>query len=198
MESRKIKEITVHALLIAIMAIMAFTPLGYIKIGVVQMTLMCIPLIAGIFFGGKKSGLLLGFVFGLTSFVQCFGSDVFGTTLFSINPFYTVILCFLTRMAVGFAVGLIYDLMKSYGVKSVASYTVISFLTPILNTLLFVGTFILLFRNSEYFISLQSTFGTTNLLAFAAAFCGLNALLEVILCGVVGVPLCKALERTRR
>lgn len=195
--NNKVREITVHSLLIAIMAIMAFTPLGYIKIGIVQMTLMCIPVIAGIFFGGKKSGIILGFVFGLTSFVQCFGMDAFGTTLFSISPAYTVILCFITRILMGFTVGLIYDLFKKYKVKSIASYAVISVLTPVLNTILFVGTFILLFRNTEYFTTLQETLGATNLFAFAAAFAGLNALLEVILCGAVGIPLCKALEKTR-
>lgn len=195
MDSKKIKTLTIHALLIAIMAIMAFTPLGYIKIGIVQMTLMCMPVTAGIFFGGKKTGLILGFVFGLTSFIQCFGMDPFGTSLFSFNPIFTAILCFVTRMLMGFIVGLIFDLLKSHNVKSIFSYTVISVLTPMLNTLFFVVTFILLFRNSEIFANLTETFGTTNLFAFFAAFCGLNAVLEIVLNTVVGIPMCKALEK---
>lgn len=198
MNNLKIRNLTVHALLIAIMAIMAFTPLGYIKIGIVQMTLMCIPLIAGIWFGGKKSGLLLGFVFGLTSFVQCFGMDAFGTALFSINPFYTAILCFITRMLVGFIVGLIFDALKKYKVKRIASYGVISILTPVFNTLLFVSCFILLFSGTEYFKGLQETFGTDSIIGFAAAFCGLNAVLEIALCTVIGIPMCKALERVKK
>lgn len=198
MDSKKIKSLTIHALLIAIMAIMAFTPLGYIKVGVVQMTLMCIPVSAGIFFGGKKTGLVLGFVFGLTSFVQCFGMDAFGTTLFSMSPVKTAVMCFVPRMLMGFLVGLIFELLQKSNTKNVFSYAVMSLLTPVLNTLFFVVAFILFFRGTEIFTNLEQTFGTTNLFSFFVAFCGLNALLEIILNGVVGIPMCKALEKVKK
>ena len=198
MDSQKIKGLTIHALLIAVMAIMAFTPLGYIKVGVVQMTLMCIPVSAGIFFGGKKTGLVLGFVFGLTSFVQCFGMDAFGTTLFSMSPIKTAVMCFVPRMLMGFLVGLIFELLQKSNTKNILSYAVMSLLTPMLNTLFFVVAFILFFRGTEIFIKLEQTFGTTNLFSFFVAFCGLNALLEIILNGVVGIPMCKALEKVKK
>lgn len=198
MDSKKIKGLTIHALLIAVMAIMAFTPLGYIKVGVVQMTLMCIPVSAGIFFGGKKTGLVLGFVFGLTSFVQCFGMDAFGTTLFSMSPIKTAVMCFVPRMLMGFLVGLIFELLQKSNTKNIFSYAVMSLLTPVLNTLFFVVAFILFFRGTEIFINLEQTFGTTNLFSFFVAFCGLNALLEIILNGVVGIPMCKALEKVKK
>lgn len=198
MDSKKIKGLTIHALLIAVMAIMAFTPLGYIKVGVVQMTLMCIPVSAGIFFGGKKTGLVLGFVFGLTSFVQCFGMDAFGTTLFSMSPVKTAVMCFVPRMLMGFLVGLIFELLQKSNTKNIFSYAVMSLLTPVLNTLFFVVAFILFFRGTEIFINLEQTFGTTNLFSFFVAFCGLNALLEIILNGVVGIPMCKALEKVKK
>lgn len=198
MDSKKIKGLTIHALLIAVMAIMAFTPLGYIKVGVVQMTLMCIPVSAGIFFGGKKTGLILGFVFGLTSFVQCFGMDAFGTTLFSMSPVKTAVMCFVPRMLMGFLVGLIFELLQKSNTKNIFSYAVMSLLTPMLNTLFFVVAFILFFRGTEIFINLEQTFGTTNLFSFFVAFCGLNALLEIILNGVVGIPMCKALEKVKK
>lgn len=198
MDSKKIKNLTIHALLIAIMAIMAFTPIGYIKIGTVQMTLMCIPVTAGIFFGGKKTGLLLGFVFGLTSFVQCFGMDAFGTSLFSMSPVKTALMCFVPRMLMGFLVGLFFELFKKSKVNNIFSYVVISLLPPMLNTLFFVTAFIAFFKGTEIFTSLEQTFGTTNLFAFFAAFCGLNAVLEVVLNTVVGIPMCKALEKVSK
>lgn len=198
MDSKKIKNLTIHALLIAIMAIMAFTPIGYIKIGAVQMTLMCIPVTAGVFFGGKKTGLILGFVFGLTSFVQCFGMDPFGTSLFSMSPVKTAVLCFVPRMLMGLLVGLFFDLLKKSNARSIFSYVVISLLPPILNTLFFVSAFIVFFKGTEIFTSLEQTFGTTNLFAFFAAFCGLNAVLEVVLNTVVGIPMCKALEKVSK
>lgn len=198
MDSKKIRQLTIHALLIAIMAIMAFTHLGYIKVGVVQMTLMCLPVSAGIFFGGKKTGLLLGFVFGLTSFVQCFGMDSFGTTLFSMSPVKTALMCFVPRMLMGFLVGLVLELLLKSKTNKYFSYAVMSLMTPMLNTLFFVTTFILFFRGTDLFTGLEETFGTTNLFAFFVAFCGLNALLEIILNGVVGIPMCKALEKVKK
>lgn len=198
MNSKKIKELTIHALLIAIMAIMAFTPLGYIKIGVVQMTLMCLPVAAGIFFGGKKTGLILGFIFGLTSFVQCFGMDPFGTSLFSMSPVKTALMCFVPRMLMGFLAGLVFELLVKSKLNNIVSYAVMSLMIPMLNTLFFVTAFILFFRNTEIFASLQETFGTTNLFAFFAAFCGINAVLEIVLNGVVGIPMCKALEKVKK
>lgn len=198
MNSKKIRDLTIHALLIAIMAIMAFTPLGYIKIGVVQMTLMCLPVAAGIFFGGKKTGILLGFVFGLTSFIQCFGMDSFGTTLFSMSPVKTALMCFVPRMLMGFLAGLVFELLMKSKLNNIVSYAVMSLIIPMLNTLFFVTTFIVFFKGTELFTSLEETFGTTNLFAFFAAFCGINAVLEIILNGVVGIPMCKALEKVRK
>lgn len=198
MNSKKIRDLTIHALLIAIMAIMAFTPLGYIKIGVVQMTLMCLPVAAGIFFGGKKTGILLGFVFGLTSFIQCFGMDSFGTTLFSMSPVKTALMCFVPRMLMGFLAGLVFELLMKSKLNNIVSYAVMSLIIPMLNTLFFVTTFIVFFKGTEFFTSLEETFGTTNLFAFFAAFCGINAVLEIILNGVVGIPMCKALEKVRK
>lgn len=198
MNSKKIRDLTIHALLIAIMAIMAFTPLGYIKIGVVQMTLMCLPVAAGIFFGGKKTGILLGFVFGLTSFIQCFGMDSFGTTLFSMSPVKTALMCFVPRMLMGFLAGLVFELLMKSKLNNIVSYAVMSLIIPMLNTLFFVTTFIVFFKGTELFTNLEETFGTTNLFAFFAAFCGINAVLEIILNGVVGIPMCKALEKVRK
>lgn len=195
MNNKKIRDLTIHALLIAIMAIMAFTPLGYLKIGVVQMTLMCLPVTAGIFFGGKKTGLLLGTVFGLTSFVQCFGLDAFGTTLFSMSPVKTALLCFGPRMLMGFLVGLIFEALQKSKLNKFVSYTAASLLPPVFNTILFVTTFILFFKGTEFYAGLEDTFGTTNVFLFFASFCGINAVLEAVLNTVVGIPMCRALEK---
>ena len=75
------------AILAAILILMAFTPLGYLKVGTISITFLTLPVVIGAILLGPLSGAILGGVFGLTSFAQCFGMDVFGTTLMGINPF---------------------------------------------------------------------------------------------------------------
>ena len=74
------------ALLIAIILIMAFTPIGYIKTFGLEITLIVVPVAVGAVVLGPAAGAILGGVFGLTSFIQCFGMSAFGAMLLSINP----------------------------------------------------------------------------------------------------------------
>ena len=77
------------AVLIAIMLILAFTPLGYLRIGPLAISLMTIPVVIGAMILGPAGGAVLGLVFGLTSFYQCFAGDPFGAALVAMNPFFT-------------------------------------------------------------------------------------------------------------
>ena len=61
------------ALLVAIILIMAFTPIGYIKTAGLEIALLVVPVAVGAVVLGPKGGAILGAVFGITSFIQCFG-----------------------------------------------------------------------------------------------------------------------------
>ena len=141
----KIYKLTLTAVLTALIFVMAFTPIGYLKIGVVSITFLTIPVIIGAIVGGPVVGLVLGIMFGATSFIQCFGMDAFGTTLFGINPVFTFIMCFIPRALMGLFCGLIYKGFKAK--KHVAVGTAVtSFCGGFLNTLLFVGFLLLQYR----------------------------------------------------
>lgn len=58
------------AILIALMLIFSFTPVGYIPLGFVDITLMCLPVLIGTFVLGLRSGLGLAAVFIATSLIQ--------------------------------------------------------------------------------------------------------------------------------
>ena len=65
MKNQKIKRMSLLAMLLAIELVLLMTPLGYLRIGPLSLTMMHIPvIIAGIVLG-KEAGLILGFVFGL-------------------------------------------------------------------------------------------------------------------------------------
>ncbi len=74
------------ALMVAIIFVMAFTPLGYFQTMGLSITFLTVPVAVGAIILGPKGGAICGLAFGITSFMQCFGMGAFGTMLFSINP----------------------------------------------------------------------------------------------------------------
>lgn len=77
---QKTNELVLTGLFTAIIIIMAFTPLGYIPLVVINATIIHIPVILGSLFCGPKKGAFLGFVFGFTS---CLKATIVGGTLSS-------------------------------------------------------------------------------------------------------------------
>ena len=191
----KTKRIVLYGLFIAIILLMAFTPIGYIKMPFVEITLITIPVIVGAVTMGPVAGLVLGTVFGLTSFAQCFGMSKFGTTLFSINPFFTFIICVVARALMGYLCGVIFKAFEKRGNTSVWAFGVSSVAGALLNTLFFVGFLLILFGNSDYILTMR---GGANVLAFLAAFVGINGLVEAIACGIVGTAIAKALHKVTK
>ena len=191
----KTKRIVLYGLFIAIILLMAFTPIGYIKMPFVEITLITIPVIVGAVTMGPVAGLVLGTVFGLTSFAQCFGMSKFGTTLFSINPFFTFIICVVARALMGYLCGVIYKAFEKRGNTSVWAFGVSSVAGALLNTLFFVGFLLILFGNSDYIMAMRAG---ANVLAFLAAFVGINGLVEAIACGIVGTAISKALHKVTK
>ena len=61
------------ALMVAIIIVMALTPLGYIKTPGLSVTLLTIPVTIGAVMLGPAGGAVCGAAFGLTSFYQTFG-----------------------------------------------------------------------------------------------------------------------------
>ncbi|MEE1247368.1 MAG: ECF transporter S component, partial [Acutalibacteraceae bacterium] len=55
-----IYKLTLTAVLTALIFVMAFTPLGFLKIGVVSITFLMIPVVIGAIIGGPAVGAVLG------------------------------------------------------------------------------------------------------------------------------------------
>lgn len=89
------------ALFVAIILLMAFTPIGYIKTAGLEITLIVVPVAVGAVTLGPTAGAILGGAFGITSFIQCFGMSAFGAILLEVNPFFTFLVCVPTRILEG-------------------------------------------------------------------------------------------------
>lgn len=195
MKKLSIRNFVVLALLIAILLLMSMTPLGYLNIGPLAITLNVIPLAVAAVALGPVGGLICGCVFGLTSFLQCLGvggSSAMGVMLFSINPFLAFVQRFVPRALDGLLLGWIYRGLSKKA-KPYVACAITGFLSAFLNTLLFMTALLVLFGGTEY---VQGLVAGRNLLVFVCAFVGVNAVAEMaaatILTGAVGAALGKA------
>lgn len=183
------------SLLIAIIILMAFTPIGYLKVGPLEMTLIVVPVAIGAVVLGPTAGAILGAVFGITSFVQCFGMSPFGAVLLSINPIYTFIVCVVTRILMGWITGLIYAALRKRKKIRKVSVAISNLCCPLLNTLFFMGALILFFYQTDYIQSLVQGYGASNALIFVILFVGINGLVEALVCFVAGTAVSEILLR---
>lgn len=193
LEKKSTKWLVRMGVFVAIIVLMSFTPIGYLKVGAIEITFLMIPVSIGAIVLGERSGAILGGVWGLTSFIQCFGMSAFGAALLGINPILTFITCMIPRILVGYLTGLIFKVLrKSDKTKNVVSFVAASLAAPIINTLLFIVFVIVFFGGSDFIVGLRDG---RNLLAFFVWFVGLNGLIEAIVAFVVGGAISKAVYR---
>ena len=182
MKNTKTQTLTRVALLCALLILMSFTPLGYMPLGPFAVTFLTIPVIVGALTSGPATGAFLGFVFGITSFINAF-SNPMGTVFLNINPFYTFILCVVPRVLEGFLCGLCYKILNRNGKDSMLSVIVSSASCPILNTVLYMSALVLLFGNTEYILNMRAG---QNILMFVVTFVGMQAVVEAVVCTIIG------------
>ena len=154
---------------------------------------LCIPIAIGATVLGPTAGLILGTLFGITSFVQCFGMDTFGTAMLSINWFYTFIICVVARALMGWFTGLIAKgLGKVFEGKTVGKFNlndlIATILCPVMNTAFFLGFMAILFGSIE-------VMGLNVITAVVIPALSINCILEIIACFVVGSAVSIAVKK---
>ena len=184
----KVLHRTQLALLTAILLLMAVTPLGYLRIGALSITFLTIPVVIGATALGTTDGAFLGLVFGITSYAQCFGMDPFGTTLCGIDPFYTAVMCIVPRVLIGpVSSGLLHLMNKVIKTDShhvgrrMIKHMLCCLAGAMTNTVLFVGLFVGLFGQTEFFWSLGN-----SVLEVVGVLVTVNAVVEALVCTFVG------------
>ena len=194
MRNTKTSNMTIMALMTAVLLIFACTPIGTIPIGPLSISLNMIPVAICAIAMGPAGGAAAGAIFGLLSFLQCFGIGIpsgMGIILVGINPVLAFIQRFVPRLLDGLLLGYIFRAVSKKNVYVACAVT--GFFSAFLNTVFFMTALVLLFGNTEY---VQGLIAGRNVIVFICAFVGVNAVVEMVVAtlitGAVGSALFRA------
>ena len=190
----------------AIICIMAFTPfLGYIPLGFTRATIIHIPVIIASLLMGPKKGGVLGFLFGLTSFINNTINPT--ATSFVFTPFYSlgdvsggigsVIICFIPRILVGIVPYFVYKLVlrlssettKKRGVSNIG--LVLAGISGALVNTLLVMNLIYIFFGDAYIKASEKAVSLGYMVILSII--GINGVPEAIIAGILTLCIGKVL-----
>ena len=191
-----IRWLTQLALLVAILLVLNYTPLGYLQIGPLSASLLTVPVAIGAMTMNPMAGAILGGVFDATSFIQALeGKSAMGAALFQVSPVNTFILCVGMRVLMGLCTGLIFNAVKNFDKPGTWSYILSAMCAPALNTLFFMGYIVLAFYGCDYVQNLVSVKGAANPFMFVVLLVGVQGVAEFLVSGILGGIVARAVRK---
>lgn len=194
MKQNKTRTMVLHAIFISIIMILTFVPfLGYIPIGPLRVTTLHIPvIIAGIILG-KKSGAIIGFLFGLSSLTVNTISPTVVSFVFS--PFISgnimsAVIAIVPRIMIGWIAGFIFFELNKKNVHEVVGMSISAFIGSLTNTILVLGGIYILF-GSSYANAIGKSF--QELLPYLVVMVATQGVVEAIVGSIIAVIVSKAL-----
>lgn len=157
----KYRDFVLLALFTAIVFVLGLTPLGMVPLGFIKATTLHIPVIIGCLLLGPRYGAVLGFMFGLVSFLSNTMSPA--ALSFAFTPLIplpgtpngsplSLIICFVPRILVGVVPWFVYrglqKLMKESSRGEILSMAIAGASGAILNTGLVMSLIYFLFRDA--------------------------------------------------
>ncbi len=208
MTNKKLIEFVETALLIAVIFLLTFVPnIGYIPINpAINVTIIHIPVIIGSIILGPKKGALLGFAFGLSSFIK---NTFFSTSAMSfvfsplthisvgyyLGALYSLIICFIPRILVGVVPHYVYKLLKKKIPDSISLF-VSGVLGSLTNTILVMSLIGILF--SKEYTQMLGEKAANGIFYFIGITICTNGILEAVVAAVLCAVIVKALVKARK
>lgn len=184
--TKKTTQFTRLAILVALLVVLAYTPLGFIAIPPISITLMHIPVIIGSLMLGASYGGVLGLVFGLISMIKATTSpnpaDLVFSPFASGLPLASLIMCIGPRVVLGVLPALLNKWLVKVFKHSGISYALSACLSTGVHTLLVLGALSLFFKA----LPIQTIF---------VYIIGVNGVLEMIAAGILAVGICVPLQK---
>ena len=192
------------ALFAALIIILAFTPfLGYIPLGFTRATIIHIPVIIGSLMLGPKKGAFLGFVFGMTSFINNTMNPT--ATSFVFTPFFelgevhggigSVIICFVPRLLVGVVPWYVYRGLERISGKQMLSLAAAGIAGALTNTLLVMNLIYVFFRTAY---AAANNVAEGAVYTFILSIIGMNGVPEAVVSAVLVSIICRVLFQYRQ
>lgn len=194
------------ALLTALMVAMDMTGLAMIPLPGQYASIATVPVAVGAMLLGPLAGGILGGVMGCISFFNALRTGFATLTLAGYSGAALVGLSLanslLPRVAMGFLTGWVFRLAKKLDKKHTLCYYIGGLAAPLLNTLLYMGVLIAILLHAptlEASLSpeLMAAF-RDNVLLFAAAYVGVQALIEAIVGCLISGSIGKILSRVTK
>ena len=175
-----VRWLTQLALLVAILLVLNYTPLGYLQIGPLSASLLTVPVAIGAMTMNPMAGAILGGVFGATSFIQAVeGKSAMGAALFQVSPAGTFVVCFVARVLMGLCTALIFNALRKAMPKNEKLACFLGGLSaPVLNTVFFMGALVLFFYRTDYIQGFVTALSAANPLVFVLLFVGVQGVVE--------------------
>ena len=197
------------AMLLAIEAIVCFTPLGSLPaIGPIVATLGMVPVIITAIILGTGAGSAMGFFAGLFCFIVWTTTPPNPITAFVFTPVYAVpgqnhgsmlslLICFVPRILVGTVTGLCFHLFQKTKMKSILVYGLSGLLGSLTNTILVMGGIYVFFGQSYASAIQQGVEALLGLIGLTVLTSGIpEALIGAIAAYAVCYPIRKHLKHT--
>ena len=192
------------ALFAALIIILAFTPfLGYIPLGFTRATIIHIPVIIGSLMLGPKKGAFLGFVFGMTSFINNTMNPT--ATSFVFTPFFelgevhggigSVTICFVPRILVGVVPWYVYRGLERISGKQMLSLAAAGIAGALTNTLLVMNLIYVFFRTAY---AAANNVAEGAVYTFILSIIGMNGVPEAVVSAVLVSIICRVLFQYRQ
>jgi uncharacterized membrane protein len=143
-----VKQLVVMSLLVSLLLIFAFTPIGYLKIGLAEITFMCLPVIIGTITLGLVPGLILSIIFAFTSLYQLLAAPfgLFGIIFSQFGLWPLILVIFLPRMLIAVFTHLVNRAARK--AKPSVRYAAASVAGSLTNTVFVLGGTYLLYSST--------------------------------------------------
>jgi len=194
--------LTQFAMLLAIEAVVCFTPLGSIPIGPIVATLAHVPVIITAILLGTGAGAAMGAFAGLFSLLVWTFTPPSPLVAFVFTPFYglgtthgnvwSLVICFVPRILIGVVAGASFHLFTRLKWKSGFGYGVSGALGSLVNTFGVLGGIYVFFGHS-YATVLGKSFNV--LLGLIGTIVLTNGVPEAVIGALAAYAVCRPLQK---
>ena len=185
-----IRQLTVAGFLSAITIFLGLTGYGFIPLVIMNATILHIPTIIGSLAAGRKVGMIVGFMFGIFSFIRSLQAPS-ALLLFAVqyNVVADAFICIVPRTLIGLIAFEIYRHLK---IREVWRIAVTAVLTTVCHTILFLGSFTAIV-GVPYAEAQGIPF--MNVINIMLGITAVNGIPEAVVSGLIITPIVMALHR---